>query len=416
MSPKKVNLVMIGHKDHGKSTLIGRLLYDSEAIPEQKLREIRKESRRQGARELKFSYLLDSLEEERKGGLTIDIMHTPFKTEKYLYTIIDCPGHREFVKNMITGASQAQAAILVISATEGIQDQTKQHTYLAKTLGIQQLLVAVNKMDQIDYHQRRFREVSESVQNFLTSLGFEEVPIIPLSALKGENVSQRSQKMPWYKGPTLIEGLDQNILPPQPPIDKPLRGFVQDVYHPDQGKIIICKVETGILEAGREIIFSPSGQEGRIKRMELFGEEVDKAEPGDSVGLLFDGVNYIGRGEVISYPENPAEVIEDFTAQLIVLTEVQIKNSDILTIRYGTAESRCRIEEILEKMDPINLTAQKRVPKRLKNGDVAKVVFSPLDPLCLERYSQFPPLGRFVVEGKKGTTAAGIVLKLRRPE
>lgn len=414
MTKSSINLVIIGHKDHGKSTLIGRLLYDSKAIRQQKIQEIKEETRRTSRGQFKFSYLLDSLEEERKGGLTIDIMHTPFKTKKHLYTIIDCPGHKEFIKNMITGASQADAAVLVISAKEGIEDQTKQHAYLVKTLGIKQLVVAVNKMDEINYDQTIFKEILERLNRFLDSLDYKNVPTIPLSALRGDNVFKKSRKMAWYDGTTFIDALDQNITPPALPTDKPLRGFVQDVYDTDKGKIIICKIETGSIETGKDLFFSPSTQKGLIKKIELFGKEVDRAEPGDSVELSVGGVDQIRRGEVISYPQNKAEIIQSFTAQIIVLTDIQIENNDVLKIRYGTAERKCKVQEILEKMDPINLTIQQKLHGGLKDGDIARVKFSTLDPTCLEKYSEIPQLGRFVVEGKKGTAAAGIVLKVNK--
>ena len=416
MTKSTINLVIIGHKDHGKSTLIGRLLYDSKAIPEQKIQEIKEETQRTGRGQFKFSYLLDSLEEERKGGLTIDIMHTPFKTKKHLYTIIDCPGHKEFIKNMITGASQADAAVLVISAKEGIEDQTKQHAYLAKTLGIKQLVVAVNKMDKVGYDQSRFREVSERLDEFMNSLDYKNVPTTPLSALRGDNVFKKSRKMAWYDGTTFIDALDQNITPPTLPTDKPLRGFVQDVYDTEKGKIIICKIETGSIETGKDLFFSPSTQKGLIKKIELFGKEVDRAEPGDSVELSVDGVDQIKRGEVISYPQNKAGIIQSFTAQIMVLTDIQIEDNDVLRIRYGTAERKCKVHKILQKMDPINLTIQQKLHGGLRNGDIARVKFSTLDPTCLEKYSEIPQLGRFVVEGKKGAAAAGIVLEVNESQ
>jgi elongation factor 1-alpha len=416
MTESTINLVIIGHKDHGKSTLIGRLLYDSKAIPEQQIQEIKEETQRTGKGRFRFSYLLDSLEEERRGGLTIDIMHTPFKTEKHLYTIIDCPGHKEFIKNMITGTSQADAAVLVISAKEGIKDQTKQHAHLAKTLGIKQLVVAVNKMDEPNYDQTRFTEVSERLNKFLDSLDYKNVPTIPLSALEGDNVFKKSQRMAWYDGATFIDALDQNIRPPTLPTDKPLRGFVQDVYDIEKGKIIICKIETGSIETGKDLIFSPSEQKGRIKKIELFGQEVDKAKPGDSVELSLEGIGSIERGEVISYPQNKAEIIQTFTAQIIVLTDIQIENNDVLKIRYGTAERKCKVHRILEKMDPVNLTIQQKLPSGLRDGDIARVKFSTLEPTCLEKYSEIPQLGRFVIEGKKGAAAAGIVLEVNKSQ
>jgi len=416
MTKSTINLVIIGHKDHGKSTLIGRLLYDSKAIPQQKIQEIKEETQRTGRGQFKFSYLLDSLEEERKGGLTIDIIHTPFKTQRHLYTIIDCPGHKEFIKNMITGASQADAAVLVISAKEGIEDQTKQHAYLAKTLGIKQLVVAVSKMDELNYDQTKFREVSERLNEFLDSLDYKNVPTIPLSALKGANVFKKSQKMAWYDGATFIDALDQHINPPTPPTDKPLRGFVQDVYDTERGKIIICKIETGSTKTRKDLIFSPSGQKVRIKKIQLFGQEVEKAEAGDSVELSLDGIEPIGRGEVISDPKNRAQIIQSFTAQIIVLTAIRIENNDVLKIRYGTAERKCKVHKILEKVDPINLAIQQKLPNGLEDGDIARVEFSTLEPTCLETYSEIPQLGRFVIEGKRGAAAAGIVLEVDRSQ
>jgi len=321
MGLQKINLVVVGHKDHGKSTLIGRLLFDSKAILEQKLQEIEDELKKSGKEEFKFAFILDSLEEERRGGLTIDVMQTPFKTKKYLYTIIDCPGHREFIKNMLTGASQADAAILVVSAKEGIQDQTKQHLFLIKTLGISQLILAVNKMDKVNYDAGRFEEVSKKLKEILSSLGYGKVPIIPVSAFVGDNAFKRSEKMQWYDGLTLVETLDKTISPSTLPLNKPLRGCVQDIYEVEKRKIVVCKVETGVLESGNVVLFCPSGKKGLVRNVEVFGREARKAEPGDSVGLVVDGIDEI-------------------------------------------------------------------------------------------KYSEIPQLGRFVVEGKRGTAAAGIVLEV----
>ena len=225
----KINLVVIGHKDHGKSTLIGRLLYDSKAILEQKLQEIQTELERSGKKEFEFAFLLDSLEEERKGGLTIDIIQTPFKSKKYAYTVIDCPGHREFIKKMLTGASQADAAVLVVSAKEGIEAQTRQHAFLAKTLGITQLVVAINKMDQIGYQESVFAKTCQILDEILKPMGFKRVPNVPISALNGDNVFAKSKNMKWYNGLTLIDTLDDTVKPVQLPFNKPLRGCVQDL-------------------------------------------------------------------------------------------------------------------------------------------------------------------------------------------
>jgi len=416
MSQPKINLVIIGHKDHGKSTLIGRLLYDSNAIPEQKLQEVEAELKKAGEEGFRFAFLLDTLEEERRGGLTIDIMQTPFKTKKHLYTIIDCPGHREFIKKMFTGASQADAAVLVVSAKEGIQDQTKQHAFLIKTLGITQLVVAVNKMDAANFEEARFKEIFRDLALILKTLDYKNLPVIPLSALNGENVFKKSEKMPWYKGLSLIETLDRAVRPSVPPVNKPLRACVQDVYEIEGKKIVVCKILTGIIEEGKIVNLEPSGEEGLVTQIKMFGKEIEKAGPGDSIGLIINKLKGAKRGGVISYPQDRAKVVRSFVAETILFSDVEVKNGDVLTIRCGTAENRCKVQRILERIDPINLTVDIIFPEVLNSGDIGKILFSPLEPMCVEKYSEFPELGRFVVEGRKGTAAAGIVLEIETAE
>jgi len=407
----KVNLVVIGHKDHGKSTLIGRLLYDSKAISELKLKEIMEELKRTGRKEFEFAFLLDSLEEERAGGLTIDIMQTPFKSEKYLYTIIDCPGHKEFIRKMLTGASKADAAILVVSAKEGIEDQTRQHLFLAGILGIKQLVIAVNKMDLVDYSEEAFRKISEKIREVSTSLGYGEVPTVPVSAFKGDNVIRKSDKMGWYTGKTLIETLDSTVTPPKPPVEKPLRCSVQDSYEMDGERIIACKVETGVVKAGDEVLHMPQGDRGVVEKIITPLGEGQRAEPGDSVGLVVEGLGPVKRGDVLSHPENPIKAVKRFVAELIVFVDTELKGDDRVTVRVGTAERRCRIVEILEKIDPVNLTVEEKMPEKIVEGEVGKILFEPLEPLCLEVYSDIPELGRFVIVGGKGAEAAGIILE-----
>lgn len=412
MSRPRINLVVVGHKDHGKSTLIGRLLYDSKAILEQKLAEIRTELKQTG-KKFRFAFLLDSLEEERKGGLTIDIMHTPFKSKKYLYTIIDCPGHREFIKKMLTGASQADAAVLVVSTKEGIQDQTRQHAFLIKTLDIKQLVVAVNKMDEVAYGENRYQEICNELKQILKSLGYSDVPMIPISAIKGDNVYKRSERMKWYKGATLIDTLDESITPSKAPINKPLRGVVQDIYpYKDNQQIVTCKIETGTLKPREKIVFNPSGKKGFLERILAFGTTKEKAEPGDSVGLIINGIDTVERGEVLSHRENQPRNVKKFIAKIILLSDIRIKNGSELTIRYGTAEKKCKVQKILSEIDPVNLTVRSGYPEILKDESVGEAEFLPLETTCIERYSDFPELGRFVIEGKGGAAAAGIVLEI----
>ena len=411
MSLPQINLVVIGHKDHGKSTLIGRLLYDSKAIPENKLREIREELKKSGRDEFEFAFILDSLEEERTGGLTIDIMQTPFKSERYQYTIIDCPGHKEFIKKMLTGASQADAAVLVVSAKEGVEDQTRQHLFLAKRLGISQLIVAVNKMDLVDYDEETFKEISGELKKLLTSLGYEGAPIIPVSAFMGENVTKRTGKMGWYRGMTLIEALDESVKPPEPPSDKPMRCLVQDVYRLGDERIVVSKVETGTLKAGSRVCIMPTGESGVVEGIESFGESKVEALPGESVGLVIDGVEDVKRGYVICYPDEPTKVAGRFTAELIVFSDIEIREGDELTIRVGTAEARCRVEKLIERINPVSLQVEEHGPGALRDGDVGRAVLQALEPICIEAYRDIPQLGRFVILGRMGAAAAGIVIE-----
>ena len=412
MSLPKVNLVVVGHKDHGKSTLIGRLIYDTGAVPREKIEEIKRELEETGQDRFEFAYLLDSLEEERKGGLTIDIMQTPFRTEKHQYTIIDCPGHREFIKNMLTGASQADAAILVVSAVDGVADQTRQHLSLIKMLGIDQVVVVVNKMDAVDYDVNRFNEVSQGIRELLDFLNYREVPIVPISAFAGDNIVKNSENMKWYNGSPLIEALDKRIRPPKPSANKPLRGFVQDLYNLKGIRTVVCKIETGTLKKSKTILFLPSGKKGVLERIETFGEEMREAGPGESVGLIVAGVDNVERGEVISYPENPVKTTRAFTAELITFPRIKLEVGDILKIRCGTTEREGRLEKIMEKMDTITLTVKEFSPETLEDGEVGKVLLRTERPLCLEKYTEIPQLGRFIIAGEKGTIAAGIVLNI----
>ena len=409
MGLPRVNLVVVGHKDHGKSTLIGRLLYDSGAIPEQKLREIREELRASG-KEFEFAYIMDSLEEERTGGLTIDIMQTPFRSGKYDYVIIDCPGHREFIRKMLTGASQADAAILVVSAVDGVEDQTRQHAFLVKTLGIKQLVVAVNKMDLAGYSEEAFRSVSGEVRELLSSLGYGDVPVVPVSAFTGENVIRSSGMMGWYCGKTLIETLDDSVRPSEPPSELPLRCVVQDVYRLGDRDVVVCRVEAGVLREGQEVLVMPIMRRRVVRRIESFGEYVREAVSGDSVGLVLDEVGDIKRGYVLADADEQLSPVGEFVAELIVFGGLVLRVGGKARIRVGTAEVECRVEGILERIDPVRLTVVERDVEAIGDGDVGKVVFRPLEPLYLERYSEFPQLGRFVVLGKRGAEAAGIVL------
>ena len=320
-----INLVTIGHVDHGKSTLVGRLLFEHGEIPPHIIEEYRKQAEEKGKATFEFAWVMDKFKEERERGVTIELSHRKFETGKYYFTIIDAPGHRDFVKNMITGTSQADAAILVISSRDGdgIMAQTREHAYLAKTLGVQQLIVAINKLDatQPPYSEKRFAEVKGEVEKFLASIGYRNIPIVPISGYKGDNITKKSENMKWYTGPTLLELLDA-LKVPEKPINKPLRLPVQDVYSiTGIGTVPVGRIETGILKNGDKVIFNPANKQGEVKTVEMHHEAMEQAGPGDNVGFNVRGIakNDIKRGDVCGPVTAPPSVVKSFTAQIVVL-------------------------------------------------------------------------------------------------
>lgn len=410
MKNEKIKLVIVGHKDHGKSTLIGRLLYDSGAISKHKIMEIKNETKDKGEK-FEFSYLLDSLEEEREGGLTIDIVQIPFKSNNRTYNIIDCPGHKEFIKNMLTGASQADVALLVVSAEEGIKEQTKQHMFFIDMLGIRQLIAVLNKMDKVNYDENIFSKLREELIEFLRKVGYEEVPVIPVSAYQGDNVVERSKNMKWYKGPTLIEALDEYVEPNIPPIDKPLIGFVQDIYFYEGRPLIICKIETGILKVNKKIYFCPSQKTGVIEKILSPQGEVNEAYPGESVGILLTEDKKVKRGNIITYRDIKLSTPKKFVAEIVLLRMKTLERDEIVNLRIGTAEIRAKILRIVKEIDPSTFQVVVKEPIVLGENSVGEVEIEPIDIICVAEYSKIPPLGRFVVLDDTGVLAAGIIKK-----
>lgn len=413
-----LNVMTAGHVDAGKSTLIGRLLFDSGAIREDEMRKLQELAKELKKETFEFAFVMDKLKEERMRGLTIDIMHRPFETQKWFITIIDCPGHRDFVKNMITGASQADAAILVVSAKhgEGVQEQTKEHTWLLKVLGINQLIVVLNKMDTVNYDEKRFNEVKEDVIKLLKSIGYkvEEIPFIPISAYKGDNVVKKSENMPWYQGPTLVEALDTYLKEPPKPIDKPLRIPIQDVYSiTGVGTVPVGRVETGVLKVGDQVIFEPAGVTGEVKSIEIHHQQINEAKPGDNIGFNVRGVSkeQIRRGDVAGHTSNPPTVAKEFTAQIIVLQHPTVITAGYTPVFHcHTASVACRIEEIIAKIDPRTGAVVQEHPDFIKTGDAAKIRVVPTKPMVIEKQAEFPELARFAIRDMGMTVAAGICL------
>ncbi len=410
-----LNLVVIGHVDHGKSTLVGRLLYDTGSIPEEQMRKLKELAKELKKETFEFAFVMDRLKEERERGVTIDIMHQRFSTQKYDFTIIDAPGHRDFVKNMITGTSQADCAILVVSAKDGVQEQTKEHAFLAKILGINQLVVAINKMDAVNYDEAKYKETVEAVKKLLAPMGYkvDELQFVPTSGYMGDNVAKKSSNMSWYSGPTILEVLD-SFKAPEQPVDKPLRIPIQDVYSiTGVGTVPVGRVETGKLKVGDKVLFVPSGKVGEVKSIEMHHEQIQEAVPGDNIGFNVRGVgkNDIRRGDVACHPDNPAKPVKEFTAQIVVLNHPSVISKGYTPVFHvHTAQVACTIVEILKKIDPRTGAVIEENPDYIKTGDAAIVKVKPTKPLVIEKNSDFPQLARFAIRDMGQTVAAGMCI------
>ncbi len=417
MADKKphLNLVTIGHVDHGKSTLVGRLLYDTGAVRDEQMRKLKELAKELKKETFEFAFIMDRLKEERERGVTIDIMHQRFDTAKYYFTIIDAPGHRDFVKNMITGTSQADGAILVCSAKEGIQEQTKEHAYLAKVLGVGQVIVAINKMDAVGFEEKKYTETKEAVIKLLTGIGYKtaEINFIPTSGYQGDNVAKRSENMAWYKGPTIVEALDLFKMPEQP-IDKPLRLPIQDVYTiTGVGTVPVGRVETGVIKVNDKIVFVPSGAQGEVKTIEMHHEQHQEAGPGDNIGFNVRGVGKgdIKRGDVACHAQNAAKPVKEFTAQIIVLNHPSVISKGYTPVFHiHTAQIAATIIEIVKKLDPKTGQVAQEHPDFIKTGDAAIIKIKPTKPIVIEKQSDIPQMARFAIRDMGQTVAAGICI------
>ncbi|MBX0295404.1 translation elongation factor EF-1 subunit alpha [Haloarcula nitratireducens] len=411
------NLAIIGHVDHGKSTLVGRLLYETGSVPEHVIEQHKEEAEEKGKGGFEFAYVMDNLAEERERGVTIDIAHQEFSTDEYEFTIVDCPGHRDFVKNMITGASQADNAVLVVAADDGVQPQTQEHVFLARTLGIGELIVAVNKMDLVDYGESEYKQVVEEVKDLLNQVRFdtENAKFIPVSAFEGDNIAEESEHTDWYDGEILLEAL--NDLPaPEPPTDAPLRLPIQDVYTISGiGTVPVGRVETGILNTGDNVSFQPSDVSGEVKTVEMHHEEVPKAEPGDNVGFNVRGVGKddIRRGDVCGPADDPPSVAETFQAQIVVMQHPSVITEGYTPVFHAhTAQVACTVESLDQKIDPASGEVAEENPDFIQNGDAAVVTVRPQKPLSIEPSSEIPELGSFAIRDMGQTIAAGKVLSV----
>ena len=425
MAKEKIhlNLVFVGHVDHGKSTTVGRLLYDSGNIPEQEMRKLKEKAEELGKGGFEFAFIMDNLKEERERGVTIDLAHKKFESENFYFTIIDAPGHKDFIKNMITGASQADAAVLVVSAnpSDGVQAQTKEHVFLSRTLGVGQIIIAVNKMDMAKFDEKRYGEVKKQVGDLLKTVGYkpDEIPFVPVASLLGENVTKKSDKMAWYKGPTLLEAIN-GLKAPEKPTGLPLRLPIQDVYNiTGIGVVPVGRVETGVMKVGDKVIVVP-GREGKgvlgeVKTIEMHHEQLQSAEPGDNIGFNVRGIEKkdIARGDVLGHADNPPSVATEFTAQLVVLN-----HPTVVTVGYTpvfhchTAQVACQILAIEKKLNPATGEVLQENPDFIKNGDAAIVKIKPIQPMVIERQKEIPQMSRFAIRDSGATVAAGMCIDL----
>lgn len=413
-----LNLAVVGHIDHGKSTLVGRLLHDTGAISPHIIAKYKEEAKAKGKESFAFAWVMDSLKEERERGITIDIAHQRFDTAKYYFTVVDCPGHRDFVKNMITGASQADAAILVVSAKDSVQAQTKEHVFLSRTLGITQLIIAINKMDEVNYDEAKYKQAVEDVSALLKIVGFKpaEMNFIPTSAFQGDNVATRSENTKWYTGPCLLEALDE-LKEPEKPTSLPLRIPVQDAYTISGiGTVPVGRVETGVMKKGDSIIFEPSGAAGEVKSIEMHHEEILQAVPGDNIGWNVRGIgkNDVRRGDVCGPKANPPTVAEEFQAQIVVLQHPSAITAGYTPVFHcHTAQTACTIMNIDKKLDPKTGEVKEVNATFIKTGDAAIVTVKPSRPLVIENVKEIPQMGRFAIRDMGQTVAAGMVISIK---
>jgi elongation factor 1-alpha len=424
-----INIVVIGHVDSGKSTTTGHLIYKCGGIDKRTIEKFEKEAKEMGKGSFKYAWVLDKLKAERERGITIDIALWKFETPKYYCTIIDAPGHRDFIKNMITGTSQADCAILVIASPAGEFEagisktgQTREHALLAYTLGVKQMIVLCNKMDEktVNWSEARYEEIKLEVSRFVKQIGYDpsKINFVPLSGWTGDNMLEKSPNLPWYKGPTLLEALDA-IVPPKRPVEKPLRLPLQDVYKIGGiGTVPVGRVETGVLKPGMTVLFAPVGLTTEVKSVEMHHEAMPEAIPGDNVGFNVKNVSVkdIRRGFVCSDAKNdPAQETESFVAQVIILNHPgQIHAGYTPVLDCHTAHIACKFAEILTKVDRRTGKELEAAPKNVKSGDAAMVRLMPSKQMCVETFAEYPPLGRFAVRDMRQTVAVGVIKEVAK--
>ncbi len=404
-----LKFIIVGHVDHGKSTLIGRLLFDTNSLPPDKMEEVRQVSKELG-REVEFAFLMDHLQEEREQGITIETSQTFFRTPKREYVIIDAPGHVEFVKNMITGASQAEAALLIVDAAEGMQEQTKRHSMILSMLGIEQVIVVINKMDLIKYDQKEYQKLMQEIEGFLGSLSITALAYIPVSALRGENVADCSEKMAWYSGPTILESLD-SLNNQTSSEDKSLIFPVQDVYLIDHKRISVGRIECGSIEQGQDIKILPRGQMTRVKSIEKFLEKSQRSFAGESIGIITEDSVFLDRGDIVCQETEEPAVSDNFLASIFWMSKGEYKKGEKIFLRCATQEVSCRMEKIYKRINSSTLEILEEDAEALRNLEVGEVLIKAKKPIVIQPFKDVKEIGRFVLVREENVCAGGIITK-----
>lgn len=408
---ENLKFVAVGHVDHGKSTLIGRLLYDTGSLPPDKMEEVRKFSEdADGVPE--FAFVMDHLEEERRNRITIDTAQIFFRTDRREYTIIDAPGHKQFLKNMITGSTQAEAALLLVDALEGLREQTHRHAYMLSLLGVKQLMVVINKMDLIEYDKEKYDDLSRAVTERLGEFGLEPLMVIPISARLGDNVAQRSEKLNWYEGPTLLEALDMLQSTPSEEAGV-LRFPIQDIYDVEGEKILAGRVASGTLRQGQEIIFHPSGKSATIGQIKKWNEQVDSAVAGESIGLVLRNGNgamkALKRGEVACSVEASPNVSSTIVATVFWMSGEPLRKGDTIEFKCATQQVECKVQKISDRLNSSSLEMLASDAEELRETEVARLTLKMKDYVCTDPFEQVAEMGRFVLMRDTDTVAGGVV-------
>lgn len=411
MKDENLKFVIVGHVDHGKSTLIGRLFYDTNSLPEGKIEEIQEICQSLG-KDLEFGYVMDHLAEERDQGITIDTAQTFFKTDKREYTIIDAPGHVEFVKNMITGASQAEAALLIVDVNEGVQEQTRRHSYILSMLGLDQVIVAINKMDLVNYSEEKFKKVKQNLEEWLEKINISPSYIIPISAKEGDFVAEKTDNLSWFEGPTVLEALD-SFKKEEPLLEKPSRFAVQDVYKFDK-RITAGTVLSGVIKEGDNIRILPSGETTKIKEILEYGKNPKKAGSGKNIGLTTEDSLFLDRGNIITGKTGKEPIITDSVkGHLFWLDKKPYEKGERILFKLSTQEVMGEIERIERVIDSSSLKTLRENSDKIKNREVADVIIKLNKKVAVENFNFIPKMGRFVLE-RKDTCAGGIITEVEK--